>query len=75
MIGPLHLSIILSGLHPPKLCKFLAVPRQLYNTVEKTKTMTIAKTPPKKNLRLVTFETLVTFLTIEDNNLNIQSDP
>ena len=29
----------------------------------------------EQSQRLVTFETLVTFLTIENNNLNIHSDP
>ena len=46
----------------------------------KTKTMTKTKTVAKNNLkeqsqRLVAFATLVTFLTIENNNLKIHSDP
>ena len=33
------------------------------------------RTPSKNNPRPLTFETLITFLTIENNNLNIHSDP
>ena len=40
------------------------------NTNTMTMTMTIEKHPKR-----VTFETLITFLTIENNNLNIHSDP
>ena len=33
------------------------------------------RTPSKNDPRPLTFETLITFLTIENNNLNIRSDP
>ena len=43
------------------------------NTIKKTKTMTIEKQPQRRFVE--TFETLITFLTIENNNFNIHSDP
>ena len=46
------------------------------NSMKKRKTMTIAKnTLKEQSQRLVAFVTLVTFLTIENNNLKIHSDP
>jgi len=45
-------------------------------TIAKTKTMTMTfRELKKQSQRLVTFDTLITFLTIENNNLNIHSDP
>ena len=38
-------------------------------------TITIEEHPQRTILRAVTFETLKTFLTIENNNLNIHTDP
>ena len=42
---------------------------------KRQKTITIEEHPQRTILRAVTFETLKTFLTIENNNLNIHTDP
>ena len=45
-------------------------------TMKKTKTMTIEKTPSKNNpTDFLTFDTLITFLRVDNNNLKIDSDP